>query len=455
MRQVVVVGGGFSGVLTAIHLLRADPRLRVLLIEQSAHFGPGRAYSTSNPAHLLNVRAENMSAFPDQPGHFQAWLAGREGSREHQGFVSRGCYGDYLQAQLVDAMASAGPGRLPLEAEEIIALQMAAHGGTALGHAGGQFAFDAAVLAIGLLPPRPLPMASGRLLSAPGAYIADPWSPALARIPPGDVLLVGSGLTMVDVALALAHRGHRLLAVSRRGLLPRSHALTGVATAPLGDLSTPLKALRTVRNHARLVGWREAVDSLRPMTQAVWQSWAEGERRRFLRHLRPWWEVHRHRMAPSVAAEVASLMRSRRLAVVAGSILDLDLDDGGAVVVRYRHRGGRKISERRFVAVVNCTGPHGDLSAAGGSLLSDLCQNGLVQSDALNLGLKVDSRCRAIGSDGLPTPGLFVVGPLTRGAFWETTAVPDLRRQAADVARSIALDFAPPHRRRSSAMPGP
>jgi uncharacterized NAD(P)/FAD-binding protein YdhS len=414
----------------------------VRLFDRSAQFGRGRAYSTTNERHLLNVRTGNMSAFPDQPGHFQAWLAAQALSAGPQDFVSRGLYGIYLQVQLRDALASFASGRFILEADEVVILRPAPSGGWVLAsRKGRQFAADAIVLAVGLMPPHALPGASDRLLRSRGAYFSDPWSRNLQEVPAGDVLLVGSGLTMVDVALELARRGRRLAAISRRGLLPRSHASTAAVLTPRGDLGSPLEALRTMRRHAKAVGWRDAVDSIRPVTQTIWRDWPLKERRRFLRHLRPWWDVHRHRMAPAVTAEIHSLMAAGGLTVTAGRILSLDLDEDGAVILRFREKGESALRQRRFAAVINCTGPHGDLAVADSPLLADLRLQGLVRNDPLSLGLDVDEHGRALGRNGRSVAGLFVVGPLTRGAVWESMAVPDLRNQAAQAAACLAADL--------------
>lgn len=111
--RIAIVGAGFSGLLTAVHLLRASPRVQVVLIERRGVFGPGTAYDTGNPGHLLNVRLDNMSAFPDQPGHLADWLAEQSSWRAQDGFITRGVYGDYLRA-LLDAALEDAPDRLTL-----------------------------------------------------------------------------------------------------------------------------------------------------------------------------------------------------------------------------------------------------------------------------------------------------------------------------------------------------
>lgn len=439
-RTVAVIGGGFSGLLTAIHLLHGDPALVVRLVERAPRFGRGRAYSASHADHVLNVRAANMSAFPDHPAHFVEWLAG-EGERGPDAFVSRARYGDYLQAllreEIVDPNAA---GRLLLEADEAVALTPRGGGWQVELAVGRTFQADACVLAVGLLPPAPPPGADETIGDAP-AYVADPWRLDPETAPDGHVLLLGSGLTMVDVALSLAGSRRKLLAVSRHGLISRGHGAVRPAPAPGDGFATPAAGLRTLRRLAESADWRGAVDAIRPITADIWRGWPPAERRRFLRHARPWWEVHRHRMAPAVAARVASLVASSELTVAAGKLERLTWN-GQAFQARIRGRGETRPHDWRFDLVVNCTGPRGDPETAVGGLLADLRRRRAIRRDPLGLGLDITDDLQVVGADGSPTPRLFAVGPLTRAAVWEALAVPDLRNQTAQVARAVLSNLA-------------
>jgi uncharacterized NAD(P)/FAD-binding protein YdhS len=445
---VAVIGGGFSGLLTAIHLLRADPEVIVRLVERGAHIGRGRAYGTENPDHLLNVRVANMSAFPDQPDHFAAWLRARnvgkdlaagedlEACRGPNAFVSRSLFGDYLQGLLREHLGDPGnAGRLLLESDEAVDVLHTADRHLVKLALGRGFEADAVVLATGALPPASPPGADDSLLSSPG-YFADPWTIDRSAVPAGDILVIGCGLTMIDTALSLAGDGRRLTALSRHGLLPRSHAPTRPAAAPMGPMDTPRAALRTLRRHARAVGWREAIDSIRPQTTAIWQAWPLAERRRFQRHAQSFWDAHRHRMAPAVAEIVDGQMERGDLEIVGGRIEALRAQDGG-VEVTYRRRCDGHLLFRRFAAVINCTGPRGRVGPDTPGVLGRLAAAGAVRAEPQGLGLDVGVQGQAFGAGGAPTPGLFAVGPLTQGAFWEAVAVPDLRNHTERVAAAV------------------
>jgi uncharacterized NAD(P)/FAD-binding protein YdhS len=414
--RVAIVGAGYSGTIAAVEIARAAPGAEIVLIEKSGRFAAGAAYGTSSPGHLLNVRARNMSALAGEPDHFAAWAAG-EGHGPDD-YVPRRDYRRYLAA-LLDSVP--GVRRLTGEAVGIEGGELALASGDRIG-------FDSAVLAGGNYPSR-LPAEFG-----PGA-IHEPWSAegaaAVGRAAAGDgeLLLVGTGLTMVDMAVSLEEAGFRgrITAASRRGLVPRAHVspppapLERIPQARLGEL------VREVRGHSP---WRASVDGLRPHSIALWQGLAEDEQRRFLRHLRPWWDVHRHRIAPQVAARIEAMRRSGRLEVAAARIARIEGDR-----VTLARRGGGELS-RRFAAVINCTGPQGAIERVEDALIRSLIASGRARPDRLGLGLEVDGRSRIAGTgDG---PDLYALGPLTRGAFWEIVAVPDIRGQAAGVAKAIA-----------------
>jgi uncharacterized NAD(P)/FAD-binding protein YdhS len=432
---VAVIGGGFCGLLTAVHLLSQDRQVTVRLVERTPQFGRGRAFDASDARHLLNVRAANMSAFPDRPAHFMDWLASDGGATDAAGFVSRRQYGEYLQAVLRSVIRGDGVGgRLLLELDECIDLAPVPAGFEVVTALGRSFEANAVVLALGAGPPPLLPGVDPDVVRSP-AYFGDPWGAEVLKAPDGPVLLLGSGLTMVDVAMSLERPGRTLTVLSRRGLLPRSHAPTGPSPAPDGSFESPLKALRTLRTHAAAVGWREALDSVRPLTPATWRAWSTDHRRQFLRHALPWWDAYRHRTAPSVAAWLEQAVNQGRLQVVAGRLETLTAAEGGLSAL-YRLRGRRTHVRQMFAAVVNCTGQSARLDN-GGTLLRRLLLRGLIRPDALELGLDVDDQFGVLARSGHRSPGLWAVGPLARAARWETVAVPDLRHQTAETARTV------------------
>ncbi|WP_242126542.1 FAD/NAD(P)-binding protein [Sphingobium sp. Sx8-8] len=434
--HAAIIGGGFSGTLLAINLLRHGA-LRVTMVERHAdRLGRGLAYGAAQAGHILNVRAANMSALPDQPRHFADWLAsarlGQEGS-----FATRRGYGAYLCAMLDEVRALARD-RLTVLADEAVDLQTLDDGVRIALRSGTIVTSDVAALAPGNLPPHDLPAFAG--LGGP-AYINDPWAADIAQDLKADdrILLLGTGLTAVDCALSLDGAGFRgpIIALSRRGLAPHSH---GPATAcppggdrPQGPLSALVRALRT---RSKDVGWRNAVDALRPFTQDMWRAASAEERRRFLRHLRPYWDVHRHRIAPQVADRLAAMQAEERLRIYAAKVTKAD-PDGRGLTVHLRRRGEGRTEQLSVARVINCTGPLGDLRGARDPLLKRLTERGDIRPDPLSIGIDVDRQCHAIARNGSAQQRLFVVGPMTRGAHWEIVAVPDIRRQVWALAREI------------------
>ena len=436
---VAVVGAGFSGLLTALRILLAPDGPRVALIEKGPRFGRGAAYSTASPHHLLNVRATNMSALVEQPGHFLDWLGAEGVANPESVFVTRDRYGQYLQSLLRDAAADTASRRLSLEHDAVSAITREGDRWRVDLAMGRTISADAVVLALGNLPPSIPAGVAPAVLSSP-RYVAEPWTwkgPGASS--GGDILLVGAGMTAVDVALTIHDERPdiRLFALSRHGLTPRVHgpALSAAGlwgTAPSGS---PARLLAEVRRRSQ-TDWRGTIDSLRPHVQAIWRGWSVAERRRFLRHLRPWWNVHRHRLAPEVAARIDVMRQSGHLAFAGGRLHSLTLQPDG-VLATWTARGSEAPETRLFSQVVNCTGPSGDLTAVDDPLIAGLLDDGLVRPDACRLGIDVDARSRVIDRGVAPADHLFAVGPLTRGQFYEITSVPDIRLQAADCADSI------------------
>jgi len=439
---VAVIGAGFSGVMTALRLLEAPDGPCVRLIERRPKFGQGAAYATTNPDHLLNVRAANMSAYPEHPDHFADWLVGQGRNPDAHRFVSRADYGAYLQSLLRRAAESpAAAGRLILEGDEVTALWRDGEGWRLTLALGQTRRADAVVLALGNLPPHP-PAGIAEAARASARYIADPWTWSPQEAPDsGVVVLLGAGLTMVDVVLSMSAQRPELkfLALSRRGLLPRRHLESG-GTPASPRLSPPSGSARhilaQVRREAAGQDWRAAIDALRPHVQSIWRGWSLTERRQFLRHARPWWDVHRHRLAPKVAARVDHLTASGVLRTAAGQIRGW-VDGDGCVGLAWTPRGSRTLVRTRAAVVVNCTGPNADLSAADDPLIAGLAETGLIRADACKLGVDVDANARLLRRDGGVNDTLFAVGPITRGAFWEMTSVPDIRHQARDCALAV------------------
>lgn len=184
-------------------------------------------------------------------------------------------------------------------------------------------------------------------------------------------------------------------------------------------------------------GWRTTVDALRPATQDLWRGWSVAHKQAFLRHARPFWDVHRHRLSPEVASRVADLRRTGRLTVAAGKIVRLAEAEDGRVDGAWRPRGEVGSQPFSVTAVINATGPTGDVTRSDDPLVLDLIRRGLARPDPLRLGLDVDAGNRLLDVSGSATPTLFAVGPITRGAWWEINAVPDIRGQAALVAQAV------------------
>jgi uncharacterized NAD(P)/FAD-binding protein YdhS len=441
--DVAVIGAGASGALLAAQYRRqASPGARLALLGSGKRPARGVAYETPFLANLLNVPAGNMSAFPDDREHFVHWLAARLPGSGSGTFAPRSIYGEYLDGILAETLAG--------DTVELVAatvLDVTRHGDfwTVHLHSGGTIRAKAVVLAIGnaLAPADPLDMSR----IAPWCR-GNPWAEDAVPGVPTDapVLMIGTGLTMVDTALSLRESGHRgpIHAVSRHGKLYQQHA--PYAPQPLaklpGEFRTPCGGLRWVRNEIERQAsaggdWRAVIDSLRPYTAKIWGGWSLRQRGSFLRHARNQWDVHRHRMAPKIAEQLSRLLSEGALTIHAGRLLGADSGMAGArVTVRSTQNGA--LFDLDVVRVINCTGPARNYSTTDIPPIARLREQGLLTPDRLRLGFESDLDGRIIGSDGSVNSTFYTIGPLRIPTLFESIAIPEIRVQAEALAGLLA-----------------
>ena len=441
---VAVIGAGASGTLAAIYLLRAAATaqvpLRIALIDRWGKHGLGRAYATAHPAHLLNSPVDRMSAVADDAGHLARWADANE--IRHDGFLSRPDFGRYLRELLADAEQMAAPlATVDRMSADVVGLTGGGSGRPLRLQLadGGRIDADAAVLATGNQPPAaPFPV------PASPRYIRDPWRPgALDGVTDGrPVVILGTGLTMLDVAVSVTDANPQTVvhAVSRHGLLPRVHQ------APSGRVDTPpvlpvpdlrpagLPALiRSVRVAAARdpAGWQAVTDALRPQIPGLWQRLSLPDKRLFLRHVARYWEVHRHRVPPATARKIDQLRSAGRLSVQRGRIIEVT-EKPAALYVRVEHDG--QVTEVTAGWLINATGPAPDITRTTDPLLRGLLDSGQARPDPLRLGIEVDAGGALLDASGTPSDIIFALGPPLRGQLYETTAIPEIRDQAAVLA---------------------
>lgn len=443
--RTTIIGAGFSGSSLAIQLAAQLPAGHdVCLVGDSESFGRGAAYGLARPEHLLNVRASDLGPDPAHPDEFAESLELADGSRN--GFLPRDVYGEFLAQRLETAIADSG-GRLHPVRDKVIGLRRLPGGFRVHLADGGDFFSDRVVLAVGALPPRALPEVDTRL-AQDSRYVGRVWHPdSLAGIDPdARVLIVGTGLTMADVLVSLRRQGHRgvITAVSRHGLLPQAHldrpqpAVLPPALARAVENADLRQLVRLLRGMAAVGGdWRPLVDGLRPHNQSLWQRLPTAQRRRFLRHLRAHWEVHRHRIAPALARKLQQELASGGLVVRAAKLLHARLERNG-VRALLRPRGQERAAPEEFDVIVRATGFDTDVQNTHHALIAHLREADLVAPDELGLGLRSDPAGQVVDRHGGIVPGLFLLGPLQRGQLWEVTAIAELRNAAAALARKLA-----------------
>jgi uncharacterized NAD(P)/FAD-binding protein YdhS/predicted metal-dependent enzyme (double-stranded beta helix superfamily) len=447
---VAIIGGGFSGAMTAANLLKHDAARRVVLIERRGTVGEGLAYGTRDDAHLLNVPAARMSAWPDQPNHFLDWARQQNPDVRPGDFLPRMQYGDYVRETL-QKTGTDHPDRLDIRLDEVRRVMRHPAGGWMVHLSrGSSLRARAVILAIGHRPPND-PLAG--IWDGPRErFLADPWRPyALNVIEPHErVGILGSGLTAVDTVLSLTEepRTGPITFLSRSGLLPHSHSRTPVApwdAAPLVQsiLAQPAsirQLSRAVHREARRMlqtggDWRSVIDGLRPHTATLWQHLPNREKQRFISRIRPFWEIHRHRMAPHIADRIVELIGQETLRRLT-AVIRRATGSRDQVTVEIQERGCPATRSMTFDWIINCTGPAPSNFAESNPVIGSLLIHGWISRDELSLGLRTDAVGRAIGPNGQTLPDLLIVGTLRKPLLWESTAVPELRGQAEAAAKA-------------------
>jgi uncharacterized NAD(P)/FAD-binding protein YdhS len=457
-RVIAIIGGGFTGLMAFANLLRfgseAVMPLHIVLIDRQAAIGEGIGYRTSDEQHLLNVSVGGMSAWPDLPEDFLTFARSKDPSVRPHEFLPRRIYGQYVRETVLDLAETASELiSASVVRDEVTRLAPSPSFGWNIETAKGRTVHaDLAILAVGHRPPDD-PLTNG--WTGPRTrFVADPWAAlVLSQIGPDEpVLLIGSGLTAVDVILTLnrSDRVASLIAISRHGLVPKTHLRQPQGPADLSALEddwldpeatlTIRRLVSTLRRHMAAssesgVEWQQVIDALRSVTPRLWNRLGLEERSRFLRHVRPFWEIHRHRTAPAIADTLDRLREQKKLEVAAGALVAARADSEG-VDATFSRRGTSTTRTVRVSWVVNCTGPGVHNRHATHPFLRPLLDEGRLCSDELNLGLLTDNCGRAVTEKGDTHSDLLVAGTLRKATLWESTAVPELRQQAQTVART-------------------
>lgn len=449
---VAIIGGGFTGATTAWNLARGGHDLRVLVFEPRPRLGAGLAYDTDEPVHRINVPATRMSIDPERPDDFANWLAetgyaatdpeamAPDGSL----FPRRQAFGTYVGARLAPFLAN---GAVEHIQARVTALTKADGGWELVSDDGATHLADRVIIAT-THPAPTAPRLLAAMLEGHPRFIPDATVPnALAPIRSSDsVLVVGNGLTSADVIASLLSRGHRgqITSISRRGLRSRGHAAT--PQEPFGDFTTrPIRSARLLTRRIREAirqadifgaSWHGVLDAARGQGRSIWANLPVAERLRLVRHLRPFWDVHRFRIAPQVEAALVDATERGQLETMAASIAAISYNAGKIrAALKRAHSAGTTI--RDFDAVIVTTGPAHNAVFDSQDYLTGLADAGLALADPVRLGLWCDEHSRVLDREGWPTQGLYVAGPLARGTFGELMGLPQVSEHAGDVAAEV------------------
>ncbi|WP_166217289.1 FAD/NAD(P)-binding protein [Pseudomonas atagonensis] len=454
--DILVIGGGLSGTLLAVQLLRLPGRKKIVIVEPRVELGRGEAYSAIELGHTLNGNAARMSVDPDNPDDLTQWLTahiaggGWPESAEQEVPVSelfppRGLFGVYVQQRLAEARSVGAQYGSTVEhvCAEVVDVQTTADAVQLTLGEGRELHGGHAVIATGMFAAA---RTAQKKSSGLNAAALDPWDVAAMRQldPQATVLIIGSGLTMVDAVVSLEQAGHRgpIEVFSRHGLLPHVRRQPPAWEDFLGNdqsIRTPRQLLRELRRHCRDaiaqgIDWQAPLDTVRVHIAQLWSQATDVQRRQFVRHVRPWWESHHHRSPPLSARLVERLHREGRLRIQAASFKGLEPNAEDGVSIRLRRRGESETCVVHGAALINSSGIEYDWRRVAKPLPQQLLARGLVQPGPLALGIATTADGAVLDAEGRPATRLFAMGPPLRGMWWESTAVTDVALQAKALA---------------------
>jgi len=454
---IAIVGGGFCGALTLAQLCRQSSiPLSIRLINKENPAGRGIAFSSYNASHLLNVAAAKMSAFPDDPGHFVKWVCDKPAYQqfhlENLGelFLPRVIYGHYLE-ELLEYQLKNLPAWIDVSivSDEVIDITCTDKGNEVFLKNGSPFLADKVILATGNFVPANPSIVNKSFYEKGKAYFPDPWKENAVSDAAGckHILIIGTGLTMVDNVLSLIEKGFegKITAVSTKGFFPLSHKKTAPYTAMLPEMnaSFPLVRLYHIfKKHIRevLAGGvtgEVVVDAVRPLTQEIWINLSLKEKKSFMQHLRHLWGVARHRLPADIHQRMTELMKQGKLEIVAGRLYDMEQVNGSLIKAGIRLRRSGELLHLEADRVINCTGPQMDIRKIDNDLIRNLISRGLLCPDEMYLGMQAFPDGTLVNAEAVPSNVLFTLGSNLKGILWESTAVPELRVQAKNLARMI------------------
>ena len=448
MKRITIIGGGASGTLLAVNLLKnADvAEFELNLVERRSKIGRGVAFGTTRDSHLLNVPAGRMGAFPDDIEHFHKWLSENGHSFDSHDFVPRVKYGEYLRDVFTRATTEV-PANVRLNLIDDEAVDMAVNGDSAeimLG-SGEILPSTHVILAFGNFKP-PHPSVGDMSFTSSDKYFQDPWSSALydSLDPEDSIFIVGTGLSMIDVALHLHNHGHRgkISAISTRGLLPAVHKLGFTYPSFADELMKTDRItdiLKIVRRHMKSAdtngsNWRAVIDSLRPATQKIWLDLPMAEKRYFKQHLSRYWNVARHRVPAEAAAVLDEMQSMGTLEILKGRLNGIQLNEG-TFNIKFSTLG----EEHNVNAdvLVNCIGSEANFSRIDSQFVKNLIARRHIRPDELAMGIDATPDGRVIDKNDAPSNVVFTLGTALKGILWESTAIPEIRSQARDLALKL------------------
>lgn len=440
--SIAIIGGGISGSLTVLQIIKQSKKpLTIFWFDTQNKFCKGYAYNTFDEGHLLNVRANNMSVFPDEPSHFVNWLGVHHPKYSSKDFVSRKLFGDYVLHTFESLKDSNPLITLYQIAEEVKSINKPNDFFEIKTHQNYQA--QKIILGFGnFLPAHPRTISKEYISSK--NYFQNAFNAQLTnQIQLHDhITIIGSGLTMIDMIVSLSHFNYqgKINVISPHAYIPQAHQENPLPSVDsfidskkIYSLSEILSLVNKQLKKAKKdnLNLHSVIDSMRPFLQNIWLNFSLDEKKQFLRHLRHKWGVARHRAPSQSMAIFNKLKSSNQLKLIKGRISDIISLKSGFDIIYSNQLDKQQTLQTQLI--INCTGPESDYSQLKSTLIQDLIKNQLISPDSIKYGINAQK-------DGYISNNIYTIGPPLKGILWESVAVPEIRVQAQELGAKIICD---------------
>lgn len=426
MSKIAIVGFGFCGITTLYNLAFQNKYKEITIFEKSGFSTLGTAFSEFSQQYILNVPANNMSAFENLPDDFLQFLNyDYPNLYSKDDFVPRYIYGQYLQLIKEDAFLFAQKNSIKINIVEDEVLEIQKKDNNFLITTKSQIS-EASELVLATS----FKQSQIKTDLEDKFFIKNLWDKKYSYFHQEsfflenkveNIFIVGLGLSAVDVIIGLKKRNYtgKIYAMSRRGNFPTEHlsyennlaSLINNFDAKKGVLFICKKIRKLLKENPNYE-LRNIIDSLRENAVELWHNLDEKNKKLFLKFL-PYWNIYRHHVPIESMKIINSMIETGQIEIIKSSLKEVKKEKKILV----------KTNSEIFKIdlLVNCLGFEMDVRKY--PLLNQMCEENLLKEDIF--------MCKSNDKK------IHLLGGLNIGKDFESTSVPELRKHVLKLIQDL------------------